>query len=179
MGCVSIPLLMKSLLVVLPQLVLTSQYQQIMFLEVGQHHIQIWCKVYIYCILIGNITFNYTHLFYSIDQTNTFVSVVFDLITNSIVCNFHNQIGGSKRFCNIDYGPEGESCSSYSQTSRSTSDVVRIGLPLQLTSTGQYCFSLTGNNGTYAAVVEGIFKPNVTQSQAQGNVYAPNDCLYK
>ena len=131
-------------------------------------------------ILLGNNTFNYTYLFYAIDQTNKFVSVTFDLVTNSIVCNFHNQgqiLSGSKKFCSIDYGPEGESCSSYSQTSHGTSDVVRIGLPLQLSSTGQYCFSVTGNNGTYTAVVEGTFKPgrvNVTHGNAYASKYMIN-----
>ena len=77
-------------------------------------------------------------------------------------------IGDNKKLCGIDYGPEGESCSNYSQTSHSTSDVVRIGLPLQLSSTEQYCFTVTGNNSTHTAVVEGTFNPG-RKINTQGN----------
>ena len=67
------------------------------------------------------------------DQSNMFIRVVFDPVTNSIVCNFkfqtQNTHSSNKKLCRIDYiyyGPEEESCCSYSQTSQSTSDVVRI-----------------------------------------------------
>ena len=100
-----------------------------------------------------------------------FISVVFELVTNSIVCNFKFQTeshSSNKKLCRIDYGPEGESCSSYSQTSHGTSDMVRIGLPLQLLPTVRYCFTVTASNSTYyTAIVEGTFTPghvNITQS---------------
>ena len=104
------------------------------------------------------------------DQSNNvmFISVVFELVTNSIVCNFQTQKthASNKKLCSIDYGPEGESCSSFSQTSQSTSDMVRIGLPLQLSPTAQYCFTVMASNSTHTAIVEGTFTPghvNITQ----------------
>ena len=110
------------------------------------------------------------------DQSNTFISVVFDTVTNSIVCNFkfqtQNTRSSNKKLCRIDYGPEGERCSSYSQTSQSILDMVRIGLPLQLSPTVQYCFTVTGSNSTHTAIVEGTFTPghvNITQG---------NTCAY-
>jgi hypothetical protein len=82
-------------------------------------------------------------------------------------------LGDNKRFCSIDYGPEGESCSSYSQTSHSTSDMVRIGLPLQLSASIQYCFIVTGNNRTHTAVVEGTlnFVPGIKIIAQGKNLY--------
>ena len=82
------------------------------------------------------------------------------MVTNSITCTFHGHKSNNKRrVCTIDYGLDGGSCSSNSQTSHSTSDVVRIGLPLRLSSNELYCFSVTGNNGTLTAIVEGTFIP--------------------
>ena len=34
-----------------------------------------------------------------------------------------------------------------------------IGLPASSLSNGQYCFNVMGDNGTYAAVLEGTFNP--------------------
>ena len=94
------------------------------------------------------------------------------------MCSFHDQMLGDKRFCSIDYGPEGESCSSYSQMSHSTSDVVMIGLPLQLSSTGRsYCFTVMGNNSTHTAVVEGTFVPGI-KIVLQGNVIIINCIIF-
>ena len=98
--------------------------------------------------------------------------MVFDTVTNSIVCIFHDQmLSDNKRFCRIDYGPEGKSCSSYSQTSQSTSDMVRIGLPLQLSPTVQYYFTVTGSNSTHTAIVEGTFTPGI-KIISQGKIYS-------
>ena len=51
---------------------------------------------------------------------------------------------------------------SFTQTSysTSTSDVVTIGLPSSWLSSGLYCFNVTGDNGTYSAVLEGVFNTN-------------------
>ena len=154
---------------VILRLVLMFQYQQLIFLAVVQHLIQIQCKVHLDAI--NNIILRYIHA----DQSNMFISVVFDTVTNSIACNFKFQTqntrsSNKKKLCRIDYGPEEESCSSYSQTSQSISDMVRIGLPLQLSPTVRYCFTVTGSNSTHTAIVEGTFTPghvNITQ----GNTY--------
>ena len=45
----------------------------------------------------------------------------------------------------------------FTQTSYSTSNIVTIGLPASSLSNGQYCFNVTGDNGTFSTVLEGIF----------------------
>lgn len=50
--------------------------------------------------------------------------------------------------------------------------MVMIGLPLQMSSTIQFCFTVVGNNSTHTAIVEGTFTPghvNITQLQGKAS----------
>lgn len=88
--------------------------------------------------------------------SNGFFSVDIDLSSNSVTCTFYNQQNNNKKYCTVAYGPNEESCDSFTQTSYSTSNIVIVGLPSQSLSGTTYCFSVQGNNGSYTAIVEGI-----------------------
>ena len=55
----------------------------------------------------------------------------------------------------------GGDCRASSQASRSLSNSVTIGLPLEQDTEQDYCFSVTASNGTFTAIVEGTFKTGI------------------
>ena len=78
-----------------------------------------------------------------------------------IVCTFHDQQSSVKEnTCSILYGPMGSNCATTSQSSRSSSDSVIIGLPLEDIEQ-EYCFNITASNGLFTTIVEGIFKKGI------------------
>ena len=116
---------------------------------------------------------SYTFVFLYIEQSNTFLGVSLNLSSNSIACTFHGQQTASKRSCSIDYWLKEDrtSCilnpgARFTQTSHSTSKIVMIGLPTSSLSNEQYCFNVIGDTGTHAAVLEGTFNINTTDSVA-------------
>ena len=161
MGCVSILLLMKSHFVVLPQLTSISQYQLLMFLEMGQHPTHLFFKVNniqyyhasIECMLAPN-TYAYIHA----GNRNTVFNVTFNLSSNSIICTFINQQkSANMKSCQIEYGSREDDCSTFTLVSKNTNNViVPIDLPSHFFMKG-YCFRVKGCNGTHAAFVEGTY----------------------
>ena len=104
-------------------------------------------------------------LLFFIEITNTFVNVSLNMVSNHVLCTFygHHQTASIKS-CSISYWlREDDACTSKSviiivtQTSYSTINDVTIGLPFSSLPTGQYCFNVMGDNGTYTATVEGTF----------------------
>ena len=84
------------------------------------------------------------------------------MVSNHVLCTFHGRQTASMKSCSIDYWlREDEACTTNSeiitQTSYSTLNEVKIGLPLSSLPTGQYRFNVMGDNGTYTAIVEGTF----------------------
>ena len=156
MGCVSILLLMKSHFVVLPQLTSISQYQLLMFLEMGQHPTHLFFKVNniqyyhasIECMLAPN-----THAYIHAGNRNTVFNVTFNLSSNSIICTFIKN--ADMKLCRIEYGSKEDDCSTFTQTSKDTNIIVLIDLPSHSLLKG-YCFRVKGYDGTHAAFVEGI-----------------------
>ena len=91
------------------------------------------------------------------------------------MCTFHDQQTANERLCRIDYWLKGEATcilngAHFTQTSYSTSTIVMIGLPTSSLSNEQYCFNVMGDNGTYAAVLEGTFNP-ADKFSIQGDFY--------
>ena len=102
----------------------------------------------------------YLCIIYSTD--NRFLSVAFDLMSMSIMCKFHDLQDGNNsiKSCTIKIGVKEGNCNfSFFNAGHSLSKVVIIDLSLQFSSSRQYCFSVFGNNGTYSAIIEGIFYP--------------------
>ena len=88
---------------------------------------------------------------------NNYVEVDVRQATHKVVCKFLNHKSTSEKKCNILYGPVGGNCRSLSQASKSLSDTVTIGLPLDEDREIDYCFSVIANNGTVTVIVEGTF----------------------
>ena len=87
------------------------------------------------------------------------------------MCTFHTY-SQHNSLCSIEYWLNEDkicvsSSKSFTQTSYSTSDVVIIGLPSSSLPSRQYCFNVTGDNGTYTAVLEGVFNTNKTIIQGK------------
>ena len=89
---------------------------------------------------------------------NHFVRVDVVLTAKIVVCVFFNQQSNREKLCSIEYGPVGGDCRTSSQASRSLSNSVTVGLPLEQDTEQDYCFSVTASNGTFTAIVEGTFK---------------------
>ena len=87
--------------------------------------------------------------------------MTFDLTSAIIVCTFLNQQPTlSARTCTITYN-QSETCGidsgPLSQTSQSTANIVRVGLPLaNQKSKERYCFEVNADNGSHTAIVKGI-----------------------
>ena len=115
--------------------------------------------------------------FTALENANKFFSISMNLASNSVVCTFHkySQNSINKKSCSIEYWlKEDKTCfyssTSFIQTSYSTVDVMTIGLPSSSLSGGQYCFTVTGDNGTYTAVLEGVFDTNQIIVITQGKL---------
>ena len=91
-----------------------------------------------------------------------FVNVDIMQASDCVACTFHHQrISVNKeKTCSIAYGPVGSNCNTTSQWSRSFSDSVVIGLPLEDIEQ-DYCFRVTASNGFLTAIVEGTFKKGI------------------
>ena len=96
---------------------------------------------------------------FKIAEINRFVDVDIIQASNRVVCTFHNQQSSvnKEKTCSILYGTVGNNCKTSNQLSRSFSDSVAIGLPLEDIEQ-DYCFSIIANNGFLIYTVEGTFK---------------------
>ena len=75
-----------------------------------------------------------------------------------VVCTFLKEQISTNKTCVIVYGLVGSNCSTSSQRSgTSRNSTMTIYLLLENKS-NKYCFSVTANNGTFQAIVEGTFK---------------------
>ena len=96
------------------------------------------------------------------ETTNHFVQFSFDQASKTATCYFlHHQGTSSHKSCTIAYGSLDENCMALtlSQLSMSVSNSVQIRLPInnQFQPQSEFCFTMTANNGTFAAMVEGTF----------------------
>ena len=83
-----------------------------------------------------------------------------------IFCTFFNNgLNMVERNCSVQYGVTGDSCRSSSQTSKSLSRTVVVGLPLSEDEKLEYCFIATADNGTHSVIIEGSFISGITMLQ--------------
>ena len=82
-----------------------------------------------------------------------------------IFCTFPDNGLNIERNCSVLYGMTGDSCRSSSQTSKSLSRTVVVGLPLSEDETLEYCFIATADNGTHAVIIEGSFISGILMLQ--------------
>ena len=79
----------------------------------------------------------------------------------TVTCSFLNQQETSNNSCSIKYGLPGETCRilSHQNGNSSSSDGVQVVLPMNdlLQPQREYCFIVTASNGTFIAMVEGLF----------------------
>ena len=59
------------------------------------------------------------------------------------------------------YGLQEDGCRELSQSSKSSSDSVHIGIPTDEKFQSEYCFTVTASNETFTAVVEGTLVASI------------------
>ena len=88
------------------------------------------------------------------------------------ICTFMNDPINTEQACTIWYGPQGKDCLSTSQTSKSESNTVTVGLPLDQDENLEYCFSVKASTGAHSVIVEGTFvSGNVLAKEASMNYH--------
>ena len=109
-------------------------------------------------------TYLHVELFFSLlscyltAAMNTLADIQVKDSSQRVLCTFLNDPINTEQACTIWYGPQGEDCMSTSQTSKSESNAVTVGLPLDLNENLKYCFSVkAASTGVHSVIVEGTF----------------------
>ena len=91
---------------------------------------------------------------------NEFIDINFESAT-SIICEFHNQARPSMKMCAISYGECEESLivSTHGSTTKDSPNTVRLQLHSDLQN---YCYTINATNGTFTALIEGIYSKQST-----------------
>ena len=94
------------------------------------------------------------------DGNNTLVNIHFDVLTGSIRCIFLTTSPGNFKTCNILYG-RGEDCRNFTYLEKGTTtavNTVTVRLPEDhLKTVTQYCYIAKAGNGSFFAMVKGVF----------------------
>lgn len=112
--------------------------------------------------------FNY---YYS-ESRNSFVNIVNDLATDTIICSFPNQIDTGDKLCSIEY----QQCRLLSvsppirlnATTKSRPNSYQFQLMIDRSNAAMYCYTVTASNSTHivrvkGTLVYGMLLMNVTE----------------
>ena len=111
-----------------------------------------------------DVTIIFISILLYLGTTNSFVQVIIiDLLSAAIVCKFIEDQGNNVKSCSIAYEPV-EMCDNLSvnhsliTNATVTSNSVILNLAILSESIGkEYCYVVTATNGSFTAMVKGIF----------------------
>ena len=102
-------------------------------------------------------------MWHATEFVNQFVTLTLELPFNQLICSFIYQQTTEfiSKSCSIIYGLPEDNCRGFSQSSKSFSNDVYVGLPISNQVSSHRCFTVTATNGTFIALVEGSFVTSI------------------